>query len=92
MKLFSQNGEPRDGLVQSLKNQIMLIQKDQEEIEYQIGRIAELTDSFKPPNEACTTFRLLYTTLKNLKDDLEKHHFLEEQYLISRIKSEIKIS
>ncbi|HBQ59054.1 MAG TPA: hypothetical protein DD671_05365 [Balneolaceae bacterium] len=92
LKLFAHNGEPRDGLVKSLKKQIALIQKDQEEIEYQIGRIAELTDNFTPPSEACTTFRLLYTTLKNLKDDLEKHHFLEEQYLISGIEPEITIN
>ncbi|HET8865625.1 MAG TPA: hemerythrin domain-containing protein [Gracilimonas sp.] len=90
LKFFEMNGETKDGTVQSLKKQTEIIEKDQEEIEYFIQRIRDLTDNFTPPKEACTTFRLLYFTLQKLDEDLEKHHFLEEQYVLSKLKTKLE--
>lgn len=90
LKFFEVNGETKDGTVQSLKKQAEIIEKDQEEIEYLVGRMRELTDNFTPPQEACTTFRLLYFTLQKLDEDLEKHHFLEEQYVLLKLKTKLK--
>ncbi len=90
LRLFEMNGETKDGTVQSLKKQAEIIVKDQEEIEYLVGRIRDLTNNFTPPKEACTTFRLLYFTLQKLDEDLEKHHFLEEQYVLSKLKTKLE--
>lgn len=89
-RFFEMNGETKDGTVQSLKKQAEIIEKDQEEIEYFVRRIRELTDNFTPPNKACTTFRLLYFTLQKLDEDLEKHHFLEEQYVLLKLKTKLE--
>lgn len=90
LSFFEMNGETKDGTVQSLKKQAGIIEKDQEEIEYLIHRLHDLTDNFTPPKEACTTFRLLYFTLQMLDEDLEKHHFLEEQYVLSKLKMKLE--
>ncbi len=90
IKLFNNDGMVKDGTVQSLAKGIKLIQKDREEIEYFMQRIRDLSNQFTPPKEACTTFQLLYSTLKKLNEDMEKHHFLEEQYIVSKLKSELK--
>jgi iron-sulfur cluster repair di-iron protein len=90
LRFFEMNGETKDGTVQSLKKQADIIENDQEEIEYFVGRIRELTNNFTPPKEACTTFRLLYFTLQELDEDLEKHHFLEEQYVLSKLKMKLE--
>jgi iron-sulfur cluster repair di-iron protein len=90
LRFFEMNGEAREGTVQSLKKQSNIIAKDQNEIEYLVGRLHELTNDFNPPVEACTTFRLLYYALQKLEEDLEKHHFLEEQYVLSKLKTKLE--
>lgn len=90
-KLLNGSDAPKDGLVKSLEKHIQLIQKDQEDIEYFCKRIRELSGNYTPPKEACITFRLLYSTLEELQDDLKKHHFLEEQYLVDKLQAKINV-
>ncbi|SMO65552.1 hemerythrin domain-containing protein [Gracilimonas mengyeensis] len=89
LRFFQMNGEPKDGMVQSLKKQTEIVEKDQQDIEYFTQRIRDLTNNFTPPKEACTTFRLFYLTLQKLDQDLKKHHFLEHQYVLSKLKMKL---
>ncbi|WP_020402577.1 hemerythrin domain-containing protein [Gracilimonas tropica] len=90
LRFFGMNGDIKHGTVQSLKKQVDLVEKDQKEIAYLMGRLRDLTKKFTPPKEACTTFRLLYSNLQKLDEDLEKHHFLEEQYVLYRLRSKLR--
>ncbi|MTI87847.1 MAG: hypothetical protein FH748_07755 [Balneolaceae bacterium] len=89
LKLFRKNGDPKDGVVQALRKQVQLIQKDQDEIEYLSHRIYTLSNHFTAPEHASSTVLLLYGTLEKLHKDIEKHHFLEQQYMIQKLKSKL---
>jgi len=85
LSFLKQTKIPGYGATESLKKQISVVQKHQQEIEYFFKRIREVTKNFTPPQKACTTFRLFYSTLRKLDTDLAKHHFLEEQYIITKL-------
>ncbi|SMO66469.1 iron-sulfur cluster repair di-iron protein [Gracilimonas mengyeensis] len=86
LRLFDLNGEASNEIVETLKKQAKIIEKDQEEIKDYLQRIHDLTDDFTPPSEACTTLRMLYFTLLKLDEDLIKHYFKQEKYLLSKLK------
>ncbi len=44
-------------------------------------RIAELTDEYTPPADACNTYRVTYAMLKEFEDDLHLHIHLENNIL-----------
>lgn len=46
-----------------------------------LARLAALTDGFRPPRDACTTWRALYLGLATLRDDLMQHIHLENNIL-----------
>lgn len=74
-----------EGKIRSIEKQVQLVKKDQEEVNYLMSRMGELTNGFTSPDHVCTAFRLFYSTLKELNFDLKKHHFLEEEYLLSSV-------
>lgn len=92
VKSFLTSSNVTDGKVRSMEKQIYLVQKDQEELEYFLEKIAELSDNFTPPADACTTLRLFYSTLSELNEDLKSHHFVESEYLISVIQQAVEVA
>lgn len=43
--------------------------------------LSRLTDGYRPPKDACPTFRKAYALLKEIDQDLQKHLNLENQML-----------
>ena len=46
-----------------------------------LRNIAELTDEYTPPADACNTFRVTYAMLQDFENDLHKHIHLENNIL-----------
>ena len=49
-------------------------------------KIAELTNNYTPPAEACNTFRALYSKLQEFEADLHQHIHLENNILFPKAK------
>lgn len=47
-------------------------------------RIAELSDHYNPPAEACNTYRVLYAKLREFEEDLHMHVHLENNILFPK--------
>lgn len=47
-------------------------------------KIRELSSSFAPPEDACNTFKVLYSELKEFEEDLHKHIHLENNILFPK--------
>ena len=47
-------------------------------------RIAELSNDYTPPEEACNTFRALYSKLEEFEQDLHHHIHLENNILFPK--------
>lgn len=50
-------------------------------------RIADLSNNFTPPEDACNTYRVTYALLKEFQDDLHQHIHLENNILFPRAMS-----
>jgi regulator of cell morphogenesis and NO signaling len=47
-------------------------------------QIRQLTNHYQAPEEACTTFRVSLTELKEFEEDLHKHVHLENNHLFPK--------
>ncbi len=47
-------------------------------------KIAELSNNYTPPAEACNTFKVLYAKLKEFEEDLHQHIHLENNILFPK--------
>lgn len=47
-------------------------------------RISELTDNYTPPEDACNTYRITLSLLKEFEEDLHRHIHLENNILFPR--------
>ena len=66
-----------------------MIDQHQEEGTY-LERMRELTDSYRPPDYACRTFRVLYQSLAEFEDQLLAHVHLENNVLFPRFEAMLK--
>ena len=58
-----------------------------------LRKIAELTDEYTPPADACNTYRVTFSMLQDFENDLHKHIHLENNILFPKaIKLEKRIS
>lgn len=51
-----------------------------------LKEIEKITDDFQAPIDACTTYRLVFSRLKNLEKDLFTHIYLENSVLFNMFK------
>ena len=56
-----------------------------------LKQITSLTNHFSPPEHACTTWKVCYSTLKEFTEDLYKHIHLENNLLFTQVWSMIKV-
>lgn len=52
-----------------------------------MASIREKSNQYTPPEDACTTYRILYQNLKDFEEDLHKHVHLENNILFEQAKS-----
>ncbi len=65
----------------SIKNAISQMEHEHEEEGQRLTRIAELTNHFTPPEQACSTWQFTYEKLAEFEKDLHRHIFLENGIL-----------
>jgi regulator of cell morphogenesis and NO signaling len=63
---------------------ILVMMREHEDHGANLELIRELTDGFRPPAEACATWRVLYHGLEELDLDLKRHIHLENNLLFPR--------
>ena len=69
---------------ETAENPIAMMEKEHEEAAEAMAHIRELSNEFTPPEDACTTYRLLYKELEHFEEDLHKHVHLENNILFPK--------
>lgn len=65
----------------TVKNPIQMMEHEHESAGDIFKNIAELTNNYTPPKEACNTFKVLYAKLDEFEKDLHQHIHLENNIL-----------
>lgn len=68
----------------SVQNPIRVMENEHEAVGQYMAEIRKLTNDFKAPAGACTTFNLLYNLLADFEDDLHLHIHLENNILFPK--------
>lgn len=66
------------------ENPIKVMEKEHENAGDELYFIRNITNSYTAPEEACTTFKLFYSELKEFEEDLHKHVHLENNILFPK--------
>ncbi len=68
----------------SVSGPIAVMLAEHEDVGNELAHIRELLCDYSPPDDACTTMRLLYQELDAFEQDLHKHVFLENSILFPK--------
>jgi len=68
----------------TIKNPINMMEAEHTDVGNLIKKIAELSNNFTPPAEACNTFKALYNALEEYQNDLFQHIHLENNILFPK--------
>lgn len=69
---------------QYLELPIIDMKDDDEDADDKMYQIRKLTKNYKPPEDSCTTFKLLYASLKSFEMDLHQYVHLENNILFPK--------
>ena len=64
---------------------IAIMQREHEKVGQALDKIRKLTQDFKIPDEACTTWKALWHGLERLEDDLHSHIHIENNVLFFKV-------
>jgi regulator of cell morphogenesis and NO signaling len=65
----------------SVNNPIAMLKEEHETEGNLFSKIAELTDNYNPPKDACETYKVTFSMLRDFEQDLHKHIHLENNIL-----------
>ena len=68
----------------TVNNPINMMENEHEKAGDIFKRIAQLSNNYTPPEEACNTFRALYSKLEEFEQDLHHHIHLENNILFPK--------
>lgn len=68
----------------SVKNPVMMMEHEHDSAGRIMEEIQKLTNNFNPPDDACTTYRVLFQNLQAFQEDLHKHVHLENNILFPK--------
>lgn len=68
----------------NIQNPITVMENEHEGAGLQLSEIHTLSDNYTPPEDACTTFKVLYKELNEFEDDLHIHIHLENNILFPK--------
>lgn len=71
----------------TIDNPVKVMESEHNNADNMAKEIIKLTESFTPPEDACTTIRVLYQELKEFTDDLKMHIHLENDILFPKAKA-----
>lgn len=66
---------------ETIENPINMMRQDHDEEGERFRIIAELSNDYNPPSDACNTYRVTYALLKEFEEDLHLHIHLENNIL-----------
>jgi len=66
---------------QTVENPISMMQTEHDNEGERFRKIAELTNNYTPPANACNTYRVTFALLKEFENDLHEHIHLENNIL-----------
>jgi regulator of cell morphogenesis and NO signaling len=78
-------GEPAAGAVRGIDQVVAATKNEHASAAVALRRMAELTDGYVPPGDACPTLRGLFYGLSELERDTRVHIELEERVLLPRV-------
>lgn len=67
---------------------VRVMMAEHDDHQHALSQLAELTDRFQPPADACGSWQRLYAVLSELHHDLQQHIRLENDILFARALSE----
>ena len=65
-------------------NPIAMMEQEHDDAGEAMGKIRKLSNDFTPPEDACTTYRVLFQNLADFEQDLHKHIHLENNILFPK--------
>lgn len=68
----------------TVKNPIAMMEAEHEGAGNELEMMKALTDNFSPPENACTTYRVMFQKFKEFEDDLHQHIHLENNILFPK--------
>lgn len=71
---------------ETLPDVLVELEGDHEEIGEHFRLIREITANYKTPDDACTTFRALYSGLMEMEKDMKVHIHLENNVLLPKVR------
>jgi len=77
-------GGPELQICLGFEETVLQLEHEHEEAGRTLDRMRSLTDNFRPPRDACESFRALYAALEDIEKDLHKHIHLENNILFPR--------
>ncbi len=79
--LLNTSNESKYGEIQSAKKSLDLMADDHSKTGKTLKKIRSLSNSYTPPEDACSTYKVLYNKLRELEADIKKHVHLENNIL-----------
>ncbi len=73
--------EPETSHCRSVANPIRVMMADHDNVGMLLEEIKTLTDNYSPPEDGCTTYRLLHEKLKEVESDIHLHIHKENNLL-----------
>lgn len=65
----------------TLENAVSMLQHEHAAEGERFAKIAELTNNYNPPSDACNTYKVTYAMLEDFENDLHRHIHLENNIL-----------
>lgn len=84
LELAKQNGTPVNAQFDSVKNPIQNMMNEHTAEGERFRKIAELTNNYTPPQDACNTYKVTFSLLNEFEDDLHQHIHLENNILFPK--------
>ena len=94
VKALEANQTLQDPHFMTVKNPIQMMLREHDVEGNRFRKIAELSNHYTPPADACTTYKVAYATLKEFEDDLHLHIHLENNILFPKsieLEKEVRI-
>ena len=67
-----------------LRLSIVVMQHDHDKIGRLVHELRDVTENYEPPEDACTSYRVLYDELSRFESELHEHIHLENNVLLPR--------
>lgn len=75
------NQQPAKPVFGTVQNPIKMMMQEHDTEGERFRKIAELSNNYDPPADACTTYRVAFSSLKEFENDLHLHIHLENNIL-----------